>query len=238
MVRRNGVQDDGSIFVVPRRQLRPRKWHTTAFVGVTNEKRHDGWTTQAMLNWQHHYWDLRCGGGGVSLMPQAANGSSSLNAGQGASIRKVQIPSATIEERRTHDWNQQFEGNCFYALAHHSDNATHFKSGKMFYYWSRRSTEVHFLRTVWVYFGCPGHGKGAWDGFGAVVKQHTSRTIKNRTFKTTSGHMKSSIDVAGVYTITHTHTRRRSILLLVRIAHGLHTSCHCFREFGKPFLYI
>ena len=62
-VRRTGVHDTGMVheMLIPRHRLRHRKWHTgtTAFVGVTNEKRHDGWTTQAMLNWQFAYWQKR-----------------------------------------------------------------------------------------------------------------------------------------------------------------------------------
>eukprot|EP00966_Prymnesium_polylepis_P165834 3833264-Prymnesium_polylepis.1 len=58
----------------------------------------------------------------------------------------------------------------FWAWVGHSDNATHFKSGKMFHYWSTLSRDIEFVKMVWINFGCPGHGKGAWDGFGAVVK--------------------------------------------------------------------
>ena len=49
---------------------------------------------------------------------------------------------------------------------------------------------------VWVRFGCPGHGKGPWDDFGAVIKQRTSRDVKNSTFVSSSGKHISSIDVA------------------------------------------
>ena len=89
-----------------------------------------------------------------------------------------------------------FDENVFWALSHHADNGTHFKSGKMFYYWSRRKMDVAFLYMVWVKFGCPGHGKGPWDGFGAVIKQRTSRDCKNDTFVSSSGKKISSIDVA------------------------------------------
>ena len=53
------------------------------------------------------------------------------------------------------------------------------------------------MKCLRIEFGCPGHGKGPWDGFGAVVKQRNNRDTKNGTFKTTSGEMKNSIDVAG-----------------------------------------
>lgn len=59
------------------------------------------------------------------------------------------------------------------------------------------SSQFPQFENVWVYFGCPGHGKGPWDGFGAVVKQRNNRDTKNGTFTTTSCEMKTSIDVAG-----------------------------------------
>ena len=67
----------------------------------------------------------------------------------------------------------------------------------MLHYSSNITSQEDFVKHVWVYFGCPGHGKGAWDGFGAVIKQKNRRTTKNLTFHTTSGEMKTSIDVAG-----------------------------------------
>lgn len=64
------------------------------------------------------------------------------------------------------------------------------------HYWSHAMCNVEFMQMIWVKFGCPGHGKGPWDGFGAVVKQRTSNDIKNGSFKSTSGQHLSSIDVA------------------------------------------
>ena len=86
------------------------------------------------------------------------------------------IPSPAMREHRFKDWLLHFNSNRFYAWAGHSDNATHFKSGKMFHYWSNRSTDVDFLKMVWINFGCPGHGKGPWDGFGAVVKTQVRKS--------------------------------------------------------------
>eukprot|EP00966_Prymnesium_polylepis_P326814 7382707-Prymnesium_polylepis.1 len=36
----------------------------------------------------------------------------------------------------------------------------------MLYYWSQQIDAIEFIRMVWVEFGCPGHGKGPWDGSG------------------------------------------------------------------------
>ena len=111
----------------------------------------------------------------------------------------VKVPSPEVESRRTARWKEHFAENVFTAFVGHSDNATHFKSGKMLHYWSAITTKFKQLESAWVYFGCPGHGKGPWDGFGAVVKQRNNRDTKNGTFKTTSGEMKNTIDVAGAF---------------------------------------
>ena len=35
------------------------------------------------------------------------------------------------------------------------------------------------IKMCWIDFGCPGHGKGPWDGLGAVLKQYVTRDITN-----------------------------------------------------------
>ena len=52
----------------------------------------------------------------------------------------------------------------------HADNATHFKSSRNLHWWSNQQDTLGFLRSIWQQFGCPGKGKGPWDGLGAVVK--------------------------------------------------------------------
>ena len=224
-IRRSGALDTGLVDPtrVPRHRLRQRKWHTTAFVGVTNDKKHDGWLTQANLNWQFRWWlarvapeheqqvDARAAddapSGTAAAAPAAAN---SCEAGTAEAQRAamvaaavavkrstVKVPSPEVESRRMADWQECFAENKFSTFVGHSDNATHFKSGKMIYYWSMLSSQFPQFENVWVYFGCPGHGKGPWDGFGAVVKQRNNRDTKNGTFTTTSCEMKTSIDVAG-----------------------------------------
>lgn len=47
----------------------------------------------------------------------------------------------------------------------------------------KQKGSIHFLSSLntfsytWV-FGCPGHGKGTWDGLGGIVKNKTSKLIK------------------------------------------------------------
>ena len=50
-----------------------------------------------------------------------------------------------------------------------------------------------FLR---VDFGCPGHGKGPWDGLGAVLKQTVTRDTLNQRILTQSGYITTPLEVA------------------------------------------
>ena len=58
------------------------------------------------------------------------------------------------------------------------NNATHFKSKENLNFWSERPhNHSAWLKMVWVEFGCPGHGKGPWDGLGAMVKTKVTLDI-------------------------------------------------------------
>ena len=140
---------DGTVLAgIARERLRHRKKHTTAFIGVTNEKRHDAATTQHMLNKQFAHWLL------------------------------------------------QLDKGKFWAWLGHSDNASHFKSGPMMHYWSGKLSELDFLKVCWIDFGCPGHGKGPWDGMGAVMKQQLTRDLTNGRILTESGYVRDPKEVA------------------------------------------
>jgi len=140
---------DGTVLAgIERERLRHRKKHTTAFVGITDEKRHDAATTQHMLNKQFGHWLLH------------------LDKGK------------------------------FWAWVGHSDNASHFKSGPMMNYWSGKLSELEFLKACWIDFGCPGHGKGPWDGMGAVMKQQLTRDLTNNRILTKSGYVRDPKEVA------------------------------------------
>ena len=101
------------------------------------------------------------------------------------------------------------ESATFWGLVHHSDNATHFKSNKMMHYWTQVKAEPPSapadvepplppsdpaetpgalptrkkrLSMLWVEFGCAGHGKGPWDGLGAMLKQARATLTNPPTF--------------------------------------------------------
>ena len=62
----------------------------------------------------------------------------------------------------------------FTHLLGHFDNATHFKSSNNLHWWSQQQDTLSYLQSIWIQFGCPGKGKGPWDGLGAMVKSKVS----------------------------------------------------------------
>ena len=94
------------------------------------------------------------------------------------------------------EWLQKLDREQFFAWLEDTDNATHFKSKEMLQYWSTRIDETAFLKIVWVEFGCPGHGKGPWDGLGAMVKTKVSRDLTNGQALTPSGDIDTALEVA------------------------------------------
>ena len=59
----------------------------------------------------------------------------------------------------------------------HSDGAaSHFKQKVTLYFAHYLKTTYKITRYTWS-FGCPGHGKGEWDGFGGIIKNTTAKKI-------------------------------------------------------------
>eukprot|EP00966_Prymnesium_polylepis_P306051 7072510-Prymnesium_polylepis.1 len=57
-------------------------------------------------------------------------------------------------------------------------------------------TRQQKLSMIWVDFGCAGHGKGPWDGLGAVIKQTVRRAILHNKILTASVYITSPAEVA------------------------------------------
>jgi len=76
----------------------------------------------------------------------------------------------------------------------HSDNAgSHFKNGRTLNYLSRLKGVLQDKKVTWS-FGCPGHGKGPWDGMGGLTKRVLrSDTIKQKivikTYQEVAAHL-------------------------------------------------
>ena len=78
-----------------------------------------------------------------------------------------------------------------------TDNATHFKSKENLLFWSERPSKYkEFIKMVWVEYGCPGHGKGPWDGLGAMAKTKVTRDLTDGNVQTPSGRITSPLEVA------------------------------------------
>ena len=78
----------------------------------------------------------------------------------------------------------------------HADNASHFKSSNNLHWWSNQQDTLSFIRSIWIQFGCPGKGKGPWDGLGAMVKSKVRRDITNQRCLTASKRIRSALEVA------------------------------------------
>ena len=186
---------DGVLHEVQRERLRHRKRHTIAFACVSNEKRHDAPTTQHFLNKIMAYFMGH---------PTAAP-----------------APPPPAPPPPPHKFTRK---ETFYGVVHHSDNATHFKSNKMLHYWSKikgdpprppaempmeplpeaepqprddpLNEKQQRLSMLWIEFGCAGHGKGPWDGIGAMLKQMVRRDILHNNILTSSGYITTPMEVA------------------------------------------
>jgi hypothetical protein len=115
---------------------------------------------------------------------------------QVANLPRPRIRTRGPTDQEFEEWYTTLNEQSFWAWIEHSDNATHFKSKENLHYWSTRVEKTRFIRMVWTGFGCPGHGKGPWDGIGAMVKTKLSRDLTNEQVHTPSGSMRSALEAA------------------------------------------
>ncbi len=82
-----------------------------------------------------------------------------------------------------------------------TDNATHFKSKENLLFWSERPSKYkEFIKMVWVEYGCPVHGKGPWDGLGAMAKTKVTRDLTEFTHAHRSiGYRNRNPQLLGLY---------------------------------------
>jgi hypothetical protein len=104
----------------------------------------------------------------------------------------------------------------------HSDNASHFKSSKSLNFLSRIPMLFVWLLCVTWSFGCGGHGKGPWDGIGAVIKRALRACVVDKKVLSDSGKLKTWVDVLQ-------HLQRR--FSTEKWAQEHHTYKHTVNEF-------
>ena len=96
-------------------------------------------------------------------------------------------------------WYAEVKQERFWPWLEETDNATHFKSKENLLFWSERPSkykENEFIKMVWVEYGCPGHGKGPWDGLGAMTKTKVTRDLTDSNVQTPSGRITCALEVA------------------------------------------
>lgn len=189
---------DGSTCTVPRHRLRHRVWHSIAFLGVTNEKQHVSTTTQAFHARQLEFWHQWHKAGRDAAMAFACTD----RAGTLSQCHYHSEDSGDYTDFAQH--LARIEEERFTAYVGHRDNATHFKSSGSLHWWSEKQEELiarDFIRAIRLEFGCPGKGKGPWDGIGAVIKTKVRNDITNnipsRRRTTQSGRITTALEVLG-----------------------------------------
>ena len=128
----------------------------------------------------------------------AANAAATAAAANASPPTAAAISAAAIalEDSKFGAFLASLDEETFTCLLGHYDNASHFKSSNNLHWWSMQQDILSYLRTIWVQFGCPGKGKGAWDGLGAMVKSKVRRDITNQRCLTASKRIRSALEVA------------------------------------------
>ena len=206
-------------------------------VQVTNDKKHDCWSTQAFANRRLEFFEvLQKQGLDDALafalddraedarqaaevekaaaattataeatkhtdptVAAAAAIASAAAAAKGPSARPPRPPRELSQEEEVEfkQWNAQLDHEQFWAWLNETDNATHFKSKENLNFWSERPSKYKdYIKLVWVEYGCPGHGKGPWDGLGAMAKTKVTRDITDGNERTPTGRITSPLEVA------------------------------------------
>ena len=213
------VLADGSRKVVARSLLRRRIWHRIAFLGVTNEKRHVSTSTQAFHSRQLRFWQAWNDRGRTAALaedlatdraaapndaPSATPAAANAPACDNAADTDVVLPDViaevapaafAIDTPEFANFLVHLEEEAFWAYITHNDNATHFKSSGILNWWSHQQDEVVFIHSIWCEYGCPGKGKGPWDGLGAMAKTKVRNDITNNKCRSRSGRIRNAREV-------------------------------------------
>ena len=199
--------DDGSTQQVPRHQLRHRVWHYVAFLGITNEKQHVAITTQAFHTRQLEFWRRWNDTGRNAALAYAAQDPAGVPGTFENSVEATEEWAKTMaasvaanDDPAFAQFISQLEHEQFDAYIGHRDNATHFKSSGNLHWWSLQRESLGFIKNIRIEFGCPGRGKGPWDGLGAVAKTRVKNDIINlissKLRTTPSGRITTPLEVA------------------------------------------
>ena len=190
---------DTSTAMTERSRMHQRKWLSHAFPCFSDDMRHDSFLAQHLDNKVLEYiktdiidvahadvgmpseWmDERvfhsttvpvAVGDEVTVQPahgQEAFRATVVELKQGGKVVTVADKTGQKTEHRR-EFLRKIEYKVVICM--HSDNASqHFKTVKALHWLSHLKERFPWLRTVRWCFGCPGHGKGPWDGISAVMR--------------------------------------------------------------------
>ena len=191
----------GQLHEVSRHRLRRRKRHTVAFACVSNEKRHDAPTTQHFLNRIMGYFMGHATAAPAPPLPAQQPPPYKFTRSEKFWGLVHHSDNATHfkSNQMLHYWTKvKADPPCSPSEEPQPPAApASVTAGE-----PERPQEPQVRTTqqrismLWVEFGCAGHGKGPWDGLGAMLKQTVRRDILHNTILTSSGYITSPAEVA------------------------------------------
>jgi hypothetical protein len=205
------IEPDGKVHRgVPRSALHKRVWISEAYSCFSNDKHHDTWQTQYFMNKMLEDWRNTHG---EALLDAEIYESEAIELQEGDVVTVqptdgAEFDATVVAVGRNDVVELRVDGRegtafCDRSLLRkhqlkivyvvHSDNAAqHFHSVKAMYWLSHLPSTFGWIDRVYWAFGCPGHGKGPWDGIGALIKTMLRHSI-------TTGH---DIEADGVRIMT------------------------------------
>ena len=211
---------DGKVVEVERSCMHQRKWLSHALPCFSDDMRHDSFLAQHLDNnvleyikteiidvahtdvaepseWMDEHvfrsTSIRVAAGD-EVTVQPGNGQEAFRA---TVVELKQGGKVTVEDKfgQKTEHRRELLRKIEYkvVICMHSDNASqHFKTVKALHWLSHLKERFPWLRTVRWCFGCPGHGKGPWDGIGAVIKSLLRRAITDSTCANAAGKISTA----------------------------------------------
>jgi hypothetical protein len=191
---------DGESMNVRRDNLRHRKWYRLAYLQVTNDKKHDCWSSQAFACRRLAFYDISHKQGLEEALKFALHDEAEIP--REAAAELAQNAQSTAAAAGSVANGASIEGQAAAAVLAAEREAR----APVAHQQHRRRCEVSeeeferrhakWLKMVWVEFGCPGHGKGPWDGLGAMAKSKVNLDIMHGKERTSTGKITSAVLVA------------------------------------------
>ena len=151
------------------------------------------WGNTAAPNARHHPTPATVAINAAAAADSATAASIALATSAAINTVLVSVEAIALMDPKIAKFIAELDEEEFWSWISHSDNASHLKSSGNWHWWSNQQDTLGFIRSILVSYGCPGKGKGAWDGLGAMAKTKLRRDITNEKCRTPSGRIRNAL---------------------------------------------